>query len=282
VAKEYIIYCDESASKGTFYSNFYGGLLVRSRDLERVRSRIRGKKLELNLFDEVKWQKVSHAYVGKYITLVDEVFDLLAEDLIKIRIMFTQNTRVPLGLSRSHVEDQFFILYYMFLKHAFGLQHSNDGDVPIRVRLNLDQLPENKDGARRFKEYLCDLSTNREFERARIRIDRDNVANIVSHDHDLLQVLDVVLGAMQFRLNDWHLEKPPGKKRRSKRTRAKERLYKHINDRIQGIHDRLFNIGTTTSDDGDPVNRWTQPYRHWLFTPKRHVKLVGKGKQRNR
>lgn len=282
MATEYIIYCDESSSKGAFFSNFYGGLLVRSSDLEHVRDRIRAKKAALNLLKEVKWQKVTHAYAGKYIELVDEVFDLVAENLIKIRIMFTQNARVPLGLTRLHLEDQFFILYYMFLKHAFGLQHSNDGHEPVRIRLNLDQLPENKERAARFKDHVCKLSRNRDFERARVRIDRDNIADVVSHDHELLQVLDIILGAMQFRLNDWHLEKPPGKKRRAKRTRAKEKLYDHINDRIQGVHHRQFNIGTTTSDDGDPVNRWRHPYRHWLFTSKRHVKLVGVGKKRNK
>ena len=27
------------------------------------------------------------------------------------------------------------------------------------------------------------------------------------------------------------------------------------------------NIGTSTSWQGDPANRWHHPYRHWLFTP---------------
>ncbi len=46
-----------ASSKGSFYSNFYGGLLVRSSDLEHVRERVHRKKLELHLHDEVKWQK---------------------------------------------------------------------------------------------------------------------------------------------------------------------------------------------------------------------------------
>jgi hypothetical protein len=282
VAIEYIIYCDESASKGKYFSNFYGGILVRSTDLEYVRMRLQAKKAALNLKDEVKWQKVSHAYQKKYVALVDEVFDLLAADRIKIRVMFTQNMHVPTGLSQTHIEDQYFILYYQFLKHAFGLPHSNADGNPIRVRLNLDQLPENRERANRFKSYLCGLSTNRDFERARIEFDRDNIADVVSHDHDILQVLDVILGAIQFRLNDKHLEKPEGKKRRGKRTLAKQKLYKHINRRIQGIHHRQFNVGTSTSDDGDPSNRWKHPYRHWLFRPKRRQTIVGRGKPRNR
>ena len=33
---EFIIYTDESEKKGKFYSNFYGGVLVRSPDLQPI------------------------------------------------------------------------------------------------------------------------------------------------------------------------------------------------------------------------------------------------------
>jgi hypothetical protein len=280
---EYVIYCDESSAKGRHFSNFYGGVLVRSTDLERVLSRLAAKKLELNFFGEVKWQKVSAGpYLQKYIALIDEVFDLMGQGLIKVRIMFTQNIHVPRGLSQSHIEEQYFILYYQFLKHAFGLPFSNETGQPVRLRLNLDQLPENKERANRFKGYLCALAESRAFRDAKLRLTRDAIADVVSHDHDPLQVLDVILGAIHFRLNDLHLEKPTGKKRRGKKTRAKEALYKHINDRIQRLHPRLFNIGASTGLAGDVRNKWLYPYSHWLFLPKRRITLVGKGKQRNR
>ena len=34
---EYLIFCDESLLKGQFFSHFYGGALVRSKDYEDVR-----------------------------------------------------------------------------------------------------------------------------------------------------------------------------------------------------------------------------------------------------
>ena len=36
-AREYIIYADESAANGRYFSNFYGGALVRSSDIDDVR-----------------------------------------------------------------------------------------------------------------------------------------------------------------------------------------------------------------------------------------------------
>jgi hypothetical protein len=70
--------------------------------------------------------------------------------------------------------------------------------------------------------------------------------DVSSKDHVILQGLDIILGAIQFRLNDKHLEIPQGKKRRSKRTVAKEEVYKYINSRIGAIYPN-FNIGVSTA-----------------------------------
>jgi hypothetical protein len=35
-SREYFIWCDESIKKGDFYSNFYGGVLVESKNLAFV------------------------------------------------------------------------------------------------------------------------------------------------------------------------------------------------------------------------------------------------------
>jgi hypothetical protein len=57
--KEYIIFCDESEKEGKYYSNFYGGLLVGASQYESITKRLNAVKQELNLFGEVKWEKVT-------------------------------------------------------------------------------------------------------------------------------------------------------------------------------------------------------------------------------
>ena len=47
---EYIIYSDESTSKGAYYSDFFGGALVTSKDWNEVNAALDQKKKELNLF----------------------------------------------------------------------------------------------------------------------------------------------------------------------------------------------------------------------------------------
>lgn len=93
---------------------------------------------------------------------------------------------------------------------------------------------------------------------------KQDITEVSSHDHVLLQCLDVVLGSICFRLNDKHLAKPPGSRRRGSRTIAKDELRKFILKRIQQIKPH-FNIGITTG--GGPEERWAMPYRHWCFRP---------------
>ena len=116
--KEYIIYCDESEESGKHFSNFYGGALVRSDDVDNVRAILAARKAELNFHGEVKWNKITSNYQQKYMDLIDTFFDLVAEDKIKVRVMFTQNTVIPKNLTKRHIDEKYFILYYQFLKLA--------------------------------------------------------------------------------------------------------------------------------------------------------------------
>jgi len=129
--KELIIYCDESSSRGTHFSDFYGGALVGSDDVDAVRSILAEKKRSLNFLGEVKWTKITENYEQKYIALMDTFFDLIGNGHVKVRIMFTQNMYAAVGLKKEHTDNKYFVLYYQFIKHAFGFVHANSDGTPI-------------------------------------------------------------------------------------------------------------------------------------------------------
>lgn len=264
---EYIIYCDESESKGRHFSNFYGGALVRSQDRDCVSQAIANKKLELNLFGEVKWSKITVNYRQKYIDLIDFFFDLICDGKIKIRIMFTENRNRPSNLTKEHYANQYAILYYFFIRHAFGLIHSPKIDGGVKIRVYPDEMPLSRTQFANFKGYVTRLSNRSEFRAKDIRFLAEDVTQVRSHDHDILQCLDIILGATNFRLTRKHKDKQPGKTRRSAKTLAKLRVYNHINKRIRELYPN-FNIGITTGLQGDLGNRWDHPYRHWNFASK--------------
>lgn len=265
--REYIIFCDESAKEGKYYCNFYGGVIVGASQYGPVTERLNRAKQRLNLFGEIKWEKVTLQYLSKYQELMKVFFREIAANRVKVRIMFRQKAQRPRGLTRDDFELQYFKLYYQFIKHAFGLHlipPRNDG---TRLRFYFDRIPDTREKVALFKSFLLTLQRSRLFRRPGISIAPEDITEVRSRDHVLLQCLDTVLGAMQFRLNDWHKKKPPGQRVRGKRTRAKEALYKMILAEIRILLPG-FNIGITTGAREDPECRWNHPYRHWCFKPR--------------
>jgi hypothetical protein len=209
---------------------------------------------------EIKWTKVTQAYKQKYIAFANEAFDLVDEGLIRYRIFFSQN-RHKARLDDEQRDDEFYRLYYQFLKHSFGLQHIIS---PPRANITLimDALPENKAKNRRFKAFISGLSN--QFDT--IKVAPENIADVDSKKHNILQSVDLILGAMQSKLNDKHTRPVHPNTRRSKRALAKSEVYDTISQRIFKIHPR-FNVGISTGRPNGSSDSWKQPYRHWLFVP---------------
>jgi len=277
--RNYIIYGDESDKSGNFFGNFFGGVLLKSEDRQAIEELLLAKKLELNFGNEIKWQKVTLQYLSKYQEFIEYFFTFVASGRLKVRIMFTQNIHQPRDLSPEQRDEAYFLLYYQFLKHAFGIRFYNPNAIDtVSFSLLLDQIPDSKAKIDRFKEYLSGIPTTKDWRGLNIQIPKSHIADVDSSKHTILQGLDVILGAMCFRLNDKHLEKPEGATRRGKRTIAKEKLYKFINKEIRNIYPN-FNIGMTTGTRTGPSERWTHPYRHWRFVPSNHALDLGRSKQ---
>lgn len=213
--------------------------------------------------------KVTEQYLDKYLELIDYFFEFVKSNKIKIRIMFRQNALVPQELTREHEEKEYFLLYYQFIKHAFGIDYCNPSEKDqVILKLYFDKLPDTKKKNKEFKGHIYAL--NDLFCINNIHIYNEDIAEVDSKNHVILQCMDIILGAMNFKLNDMDKEKMPGTNRRGKRTIAKEKLYKNILKNIREIYPN-FNIGISTSARGDFSNSWKDPYRHWCFKSKNSI-----------
>ncbi len=268
--RHYILYCDESAKHGKYYSDFYGAALVAASDRQAIEAALLEKKEELNLFKEIKWTRITENYLEKYVEFVRTYFEFIASGRLKVRIMFTQNMHKAKNLKAEHIEDHYFLLYYQLIKHGFGFAHCNpNGLDKVFVSAFFDDMPDTDAKVQKFKSYVSGISQTATFRGKGVFFPIEDMAELDSKDHVILQGLDILLGAMNFRLNDLHLEKPEGAKRRGKRTLAKEKVFKEISRQIRAIRPN-FNIGTSTGTI-DLIDRWTMPYAHWKFVPKEHV-----------
>ena len=266
----YFIWTDESDSTGKYYANFYGGILIQSEHYEEVLQRLSAIVKEVGLeTEEIKWQKVNEYTEERYKRIVDVLFELLGEGKAKIRIFFRHRQFEPVGLSNEQRRKDYPKLYYQFIKNDFGLVFSNPKNKNIRVRLLIDDMPLKGQDKEEFLKAIYHLNELKTFQKANIHINDGDVAEINSKKHLPLQVMDVMLGSMCFRLNDKHKERGIDGKR-AKRNIVKERLYKYIRTKIWELHPG-FNIGVTT-----PITKqsdlWERPYLHWNFVPKNFKK----------
>lgn len=277
--KHYIIYADESDKRGRYFSNFFGGVLMAAEERERISQELDAKKRELGLLHELKWQNVDASCVDRYIEFIRAYFTYIASSRLKVRIMFTQNMRVPTRLEQRHHEEQYFLLYYQFIKHAFGLKFSDHSpNQAVFVAIMPDKIPDTAEKIDKFKNYLCRIPSSAFMRGVNLYIPKSGIGDVDSNKHVILQGLDIILGSMCAKLNNKLKDIPDGKRRRGKRTVAKERLYKEINKEIRKIYPG-FNVGTNTGCHYGPSDRWTHPYRHWLFTPSGFKMDRGLGKR---
>lgn len=264
---EYIIYCDESVSNGKIHTDFFGGVLVRNTDYDSIRNALNGKKTELNLQGEIKWVKVTENYLDKYKMMMDLFFSFIKENRLKVRIMFREASQTPSNLNPEQIHNRYSLLYYQFVKNAFGLvYHDVPEKKPVYLRLYFDEIPYPLDQRNAFKTHILSLQHNSRFRKARLKIRVEDVVEINSSKHSIQQCMDVILGAMSFMLNRKNEVILEGATERGHRTIAKERLFFHILQLIQesdGIE--FFDISQTTPI-AVPKDFWTMPYRHWKFT----------------
>lgn len=261
----YYIFCDESMKKGKHFSNFYGGLLVAKSDYEEVLRVMKEVVAELGLEDsELKWSNMNTHRLEPYRRIMEVFFGLLRDGRIKVRIMFSANRFVATNLNPEQIIKEYHLLYYQFMKHAFGLRYLRP-EEPIDLEFFFDELPDTRIKNEEFKNYIYALQSLPIFNGTMIQIKRDSIYEVDSKKHLLMQCLDVVLGSIAFRLNGLHKEKPAGQRNRGKRTIAKEKLYKAINAHIQELRPN-FNIGISTGCE-NIEDRFSHPYRHWCFKP---------------
>lgn len=264
---EYIIYCDESVSDGKYYTDFFGGVLVRNTDFDDIREALDAQKNMLHLKGEIKWVKVTANYLDKYKQMMDIFFSFIKKNRLKVRIMFRETSQTPSNLSPEQVHNRYSLLYYQFVKHSFGLiYHDAPRNTPVYLRLYFDEIPYPLDQRDAFKSHVFSLQRNSRFRKAQVKIRMDDVVEINSEKHSIQQCMDIVLGSISFMLNRKNEVIPEGSTERGHRTIAKEELFHHILQLIQesdGVD--FFDISKSTPIVV-PKDLWAMPYRHWKFT----------------
>lgn len=132
-SRMYYIWCDESDNEGAYYSNFYGGILVRSLDLYRVQKRLQDKVRELHIEkEEIKWQKVNKHMFEPYKELDSRkrgVRTIMKEKLYKHINFRIRQLRRGFNVGMSTGFDKPFEIWDQSYRHWSFIPKEHDVDV---------------------------------------------------------------------------------------------------------------------------------------------------------
>lgn len=260
VAKDnYIIICDESSKKGEKYSYFYGGAILRESKYEKISTILENYKNSLGL-NELKRTKITNKNYKSYIEVIDLFFTFVKSGEINIRLMYSPNGELKKDIPHS-LNETYTKFYFAFIKNAFNIFYAKEN---INLRILFDDLPETKEQCLKFKKLLIrSIISNKKPNTNKVFIKKQDIVEVDSKKHIILQCMDVIVGLLDFYLNT-----SSEKIEESIRAKAKQNVWDFVYRKILEINPSISFDKTTT-----PIyshKGWRMPYQHFVYHQKKN------------
>ena len=255
--ESYIIVCDESTRKGVNYSYFYGGAIISESKYQKLSEILKNYKNNFG-FNELKRTKITEANYKYYIEVLDLFFTFVRSGDIKVRIMFSPNNQLKTNIPHS-LNKTFTKFYEVFIKDAFSIFYARKN---IRLRLVFDDLPETKEQCKEFKQNLISkINLNKKVLANKVFVSEEDIEEVDSKKHIILQCVDVIVGLVDFYLNTSKKEL-----KESKRAMARFNVWECIRKFVLEMNPN-FIIDETTH----PIysyKGWNDKYKHFVYHQK--------------
>jgi hypothetical protein len=199
VQKTFNFYCDESCHLEndihqymliSYVSSAYNQVQIHHENIRELMEKH-------NFYAEIKWSNISKSQYAFYADLIDYFF---ATDL-KFRCIVVDKEQVDNEKYSQDFDTFYYKMYYQLLYHQMDMRYAYNIYLDIKDTLSGLKI-------RKLREVL-------KLEYSAIR----NLQNIRSHESLLMQLTDVIMGAISYHLNF-----------DEKRVIAKTRLIKKIQD----------------------------------------------------
>ena len=252
--ENYIIICDESTKKGKNFSYFFGGAMIKEHEYQKFSDLINFQKSKFSLH-ELKRTKITEHNFKYYIQILELFFMFVKNNKIKVRIMYSPNEE--LLTHQNYDQNTFMKFYYTFIINAFSIFYANKG---INLRLIFDELSETKQKCTIFKKSLINkIKNNNKPLNNKVYISKNQIEEVDSKKHPILQCIDVITGCIDFLLND--------NDNTSKRAQAKYKVASFIIGQIEEIKGSFDLLKTTM-----PIfshKGWLDKYKHFVYKHKK-------------
>lgn len=201
----YRVYCDESNTDGRKAYPIYGAILVALDDIREVQRELTDWRHREDMHGELKWEKVRGGLrLKKYKSFVDLLFSLARHRrLIHFKAIILDR-RAPEYHKYSKGNDElgFYKFYYHWLLRYFVKFPLRDR-CALRVIIDERNLPADTGDPYATLKYALNNGIRKEFGTKHDVV--SHVHPLKSHEVDLLQAVDVLMGAVGFHNQDLHL-----------------------------------------------------------------------------
>jgi hypothetical protein len=197
-----------------------GGIIVSGEGVKGIEEKITRCRETTKMHAELKWGKVCTARFQEYKAFTDLFFDLNRADRAHFHSIVVDTSKLNHRLyNQGDPETGFYKFYYQLLLHSFGGKYAQ-GRLDAKILVCLD---------RRNSSYPLDKLKellNRGMEKKHGRGSRPFVA-VEARDSKasgVLQLADILMGAVGFRKNGYH-QRPGANK-------GKVQLAEHIASKV--------------------------------------------------
>jgi len=151
-------------------------------------------------------------------------------------------------------------LYYTFIKRAFNLFYAQEN---LNIKIFFDELPESLKISNKFKRLLISgiVQESKNYN-TKVSIYKNNIFEVDSKKHPILQCVDVILGVIEFYLNSTKEDQ------QTNRGKAKLQLFNHIYDNyiMKMCENFDFDISTGYFNT---YRAWQSSYKHLVYKRKK-------------
>ncbi len=182
MSKTFNIYCDESCHIENDHKRYMllGCVSSAYNQVKRHSQRIKDLKEKHHFYGEIKWSNVSNSQIKFYKDLIDYFFDT---DL-RFRAVVVDKTKLKNDEFDQDYDDFYYKMYYYLLNHKKNSLYNYNVYLDIKDTLSAYKVS-------KLKDIL-----NIKFGVFR------NVQNIRSHESLIMQLCDLIMGALSYNLND--------------------------------------------------------------------------------
>jgi hypothetical protein len=239
------VYCDESNTDGNKPHPVYGAILVAKEDIREVQRELAEWRRREQMHGELKWEKVRGGFrLRKYKSLVDLLFLLIKRRRLLQFKAIILDKRAPEYRTFSKGDDElgFYKFYYHWLLRYFA-------PFPLDHGCGLEVLIDER--SVKGDPYTKLFHTLNNGIRKELKAKRDVVTLVKplnSEQFDLLQAADVLMGAIGFHSQGFHL--------RSNADKTKVELAHYIAIKA-GLRDLTFPMHPLREDF--KIVRWYWP-----------------------